>query len=98
MAIYGLAAVACLLSACRPDYPWGLAPALIGLAALVLWAATLAPRRVVGRVSIGELFESYAMKSEPVEEARETGGLPDRDGVDGLVLALVGAPPLRRPA
>jgi hypothetical protein len=35
---------------------------------------TLAPG-VVGRVSIGELFESYAMKSAPVEEAREMGGL-----------------------
>ena len=32
-------------------------------------------RACVGRVSIGELFESYAMKSEPVEEAREMGGL-----------------------
>ena len=71
MAIYGLAALACLL-ALAGRLP-RLAPALIGLATLA-WAATLAPG-VVGRVSIGELFESYAMKSEPVEEAREMGGL-----------------------
>jgi hypothetical protein len=71
MAIYGLAALACLLALAgwlpRP------APALIGLVALA-WAGTLAPG-VMGRVSLGELFESYAMKSEPVEEAREMGGL-----------------------
>jgi hypothetical protein len=71
MAIYGLAALACGLSLAG-RLP-RLAPVAIGLAALV-WAATLAPG-VVGRVSLGDLFESYAMKSAPVEEARETGGL-----------------------
>jgi len=71
MAIYGLAGLACLL-ALAGRLP-RLAPVLLGLAALG-WAATLAPG-VVGRVSLGELFESYVMKSEPVEEAREMGGL-----------------------
>jgi hypothetical protein len=71
MAIYGLAALACLLAlAGRLPRP---VPGLIGLAALV-WALALAPA-VVGRVSLGELFESYTMKSQSVEEAREMGGL-----------------------
>ncbi len=71
MAIYGLAALACglWLAGRLPR----LGPVVIGLAALA-WAATLAPG-VVGQVSMGDLFESYAMKSEPVEEAREMGGL-----------------------
>lgn len=69
MAIYGVAGLACLFAGRLPRP----APAIIGLAALA-WAAVLAPG-VIGRVSIGELFESYAMKSEPVEEAREMGGL-----------------------
>ena len=71
IAIYGLAGLACLL-ALAGRLP-RLAPVLVGLAALV-WAATLAPG-VVGQVSIGDLFESYAMKSAPVEEGREMGGL-----------------------
>ena len=71
MAIYGLAALTCGLSLVG-RLP-RLAPVAVGLAALG-WAATLAPG-VVGRVSVGDLFESYAMKSEPVEEAREMGGL-----------------------
>jgi hypothetical protein len=71
VAVYGLAALACLLAlAGRLPRP---APALVGVAALA-WAAVIAPG-VVGRVSLGDLFESYAMKSEPVEEAREMGGL-----------------------
>jgi hypothetical protein len=71
MAIYGLAALACGLWLARRLPGW--MPAVVGLVALG-WAAILAPG-VVGRVSIGDLFESYAMKSEPVEEAREMGGL-----------------------
>jgi hypothetical protein len=69
MAIYGVAGLACLFAGRLSRA----APAIIGLAA-VAWAATLAPG-VVGRVTIRELFESYAMKGEPVEEAREMGGL-----------------------
>jgi hypothetical protein len=71
MAIYGLAALACVLRLAGRRAR--LLPGLIGLVALA-WAATLAPG-VVGRVSLGDLFESYAMKSAPVEEARELGGL-----------------------
>lgn len=71
MAIYGLAALACVLFLAGRPPRW--APALVGVVALA-WAGTLAPG-VVGRVSIGELFQSYRMLSEPVEEAREMGGL-----------------------
>lgn len=71
MAIYGVAALACWLSL-RGRLPRWM-PVVIGLVALA-WAATLAPG-VVGRVAFKDLFESYAMKSEPVEEAREMGGL-----------------------
>jgi uncharacterized membrane protein len=87
MAIYGLAGLACLL-ALAGRLP-RTAAVVIGLAALV-WAATLAPG-VVGRVSFWELFESLAMKSEPVEEAREMGGL-FLVAAWMAVLALRGAP------
>jgi hypothetical protein len=90
MAIYGFAALACVL-AVAGRLP-RLAPVLIGLAALV-WAATIAPG-VIGRVSLGDLFESYTMKSEPVEEAREMGGLIIVM-VWMAVLALVGPRPVR---
>jgi hypothetical protein len=90
MAIYGLAALACLL-ALAGRLP-RVAAVAIGLAALA-WAATLAPG-VVGKVSIGELFESYAMKSEPVEEAREMGGLLIV-AAWMAVLALRGTPAVR---
>ena len=71
MAIYGLAMLACGL-ALAGRLSW-LPPALLGLIALV-WAGTLAPG-VVGRVSVGELFQSYGMLSPAVEEGREMGGL-----------------------
>jgi hypothetical protein len=90
MAIYGLAGLGCLL-ALAGRLP-RLLPVLVGLAALA-WAATLAPG-VVGQVSIGELFESYAMKSAPVEEAREMGGLLIV-AAWMAVLALRGARPVR---
>jgi hypothetical protein len=71
MAVYGLAMLTCVraLAARLPR----LLPALVGLGALV-WAGTLAPG-VVGRVSVGELFQSYGMLSMAVEEGREMGGL-----------------------
>ena len=90
MAIYGLAALACGLWLARRLPRW--IPVVVGIAALA-WAATLAPR-VVGRVSVGDLFESYAMKSEPVEEAREMGGLLIV-AVWMAVLTLVGRRPAR---
>ncbi len=70
MGIYGVAALACLLSLAGRLPRW--MPVLVGMVALA-WAGTLAPG--VGRVSIGEIFQLYGMLSEPVEEAREMGGL-----------------------
>ena len=90
MAIYGLAALACVLSLAR-RLP-RLVPALVGVGALA-WAGTLAPG-VIGRVSVEELFQSYSMLSETVEEAREMGGLLIVAVWMGL-LALVGSSPLR---
>lgn len=90
MAIYGLAALACVLSLWR-RLP-RLVPVVVGLGT-VAWAGTLAPG-VVGRVSVGELFQSYGMLSETVEEAREMGGLLIVAVWMGL-LALVGSTPLR---
>ena len=69
-AMYGLGMLACGLVAGRLPR---LLPARAGLGALV-WAGTLAPG-VVGRVSVGELFQSYGMLSTAVEEGREMGGL-----------------------
>lgn len=90
MGIYGLAALACVLALAGRLSRW--VPVLIGLVA-VAWAGLIAPG-VVGRVSPGDLFESYAMKSEPVEEAREMGGLLIV-AVWMALLALVGARPAR---
>ena len=71
MAMYGLGMLACGL-ALTGRLP-RLLPALVGLGALVS-AGTLAPG-VVGRVSVGELFQSYGMLSTAVEEGLEMGGL-----------------------
>lgn len=90
MAVYGLAALACVLSLRRRLFR--LVPVLVGLGA-VAWAGTLAPS-VIGRVSVEELFQSYGMLSETVEEAREMGGLLIVAVWMGL-LALVGSHPLR---
>jgi uncharacterized membrane protein YqgA involved in biofilm formation len=71
MVIYGLALSACILSL-RHRLKWQFS-GLIALAAL-LWASILAPH-VIGKTTIGALFESFHMTNEIVEEARETGGL-----------------------
>ncbi len=71
IAIYALAAGACLLSLLRRTH-WAL-PALLCAAALA-WAATLAPH-VVGRVPFGEMFGAFEMKNVGVEESREMYGL-----------------------
>src|SRR5881394_3109931 len=71
MAIYGAAAVVCVLAIMGRER-WPL-PAAIGLIALI-WALTLAPD-VIGKVRFGELFEAFEMKDERVEVAREMGGL-----------------------
>ena len=71
MLIYGLAAAACILSL-KSRLPWKV-PALIGVVALV-WAATIAPD-VIGKTTFAEMFQSFHMINEVVEESREMGGL-----------------------
>ena len=71
IAVYALAAVACLLSLLR-RLPWAF-PGLLCVAALA-WAATLAPR-VVGRVPFREMFGAFEMRNVGVEESREMYGL-----------------------
>jgi hypothetical protein len=71
MAIYGAAAVACLLAFRRRLRRW--MPLVVGVVALA-WAATLAPG-VVGRVSPGDLFRAIPMGSTAIEEGREMVGL-----------------------
>ncbi len=71
IAIYALAAVACLFSLLRRLH-WAL-PALLGVVTLG-WAVTLAPH-VVGRVPFGEMFGAFEMKNVGIEESREMYGL-----------------------
>lgn len=71
MLIYGLAAVACVLMLLR-RLRWYL-PAAVGAAALG-WAASLVPD-VIGKTTLGEMFQSFRMINTVVEEAREMGGL-----------------------
>ena len=71
MAIYGAAAVACLLSLLG-RLPWWFA-VLTGVVALV-WAATIAPR-VIGQVPFLDMFAEFEMKDIGVEESREMYGL-----------------------
>jgi hypothetical protein len=71
MAIYGAAAVVCVLAILgRGRWPLAAGVGLVTLA----WALTLAPA-VIGKVRFGELFEAFEMKDERVEVAREMGGL-----------------------
>jgi hypothetical protein len=71
MAIYGAAAVACLLSL-MGRLPWQFA-VLTGIIALI-WSATIAPR-VIGQVSFLDMFAEFEMKDIGVEESREMYGL-----------------------
>ena len=71
MAIYGAAAIACLLSL-MGRLPWSFA-VITGLIALV-WAATIAPR-VIGQVPFLDMFAEFEMKDIGVEESREMYGL-----------------------
>ena len=71
IAVYALAAAACLLSLLRRMH-WTL-PALLCAVSLV-WAATLAPR-VVGRVPFREMFGAFEMRTIGIEESREMYGL-----------------------
>lgn len=71
MAIYGAAALACLLSL-MGKLPWWFA-VLTGIVALA-WAATIAPR-VIGQVPFMDMFAEFEMKDIGVEESREMYGL-----------------------
>jgi len=71
IAIYGAAAVACLLSL-MGRLPWWFAVAT-GIVALA-WAATIAPR-VIGQVPFLDMFAEFEMKDIGVEESREMYGL-----------------------
>lgn len=71
MAVYGLAAAACVAAGLRRGHR--ALPALVALGA-VAWAATLAPR-VVGRVEFLSMFGAFEMESVAIEEAREMYGL-----------------------
>src|SRR2546426_517189 len=71
MSIYGMAALGCGL-AYREKLHWSI-PAATGVVALI-WAATIAPR-VLGKASLGEMFQSWEMHSELIEEEREMCGL-----------------------
>ena len=71
MAIYGAAAIACLLSL-MGRLPWWFA-VITGLVALA-WAATIAPR-VIGQVPFLDMFAEFEMRDIAVEESREMYGL-----------------------
>ena len=71
MAIYGAAAVACLLSLIG-RLPWWFA-VITGVVALA-WAVTIAPR-VIGQVPFMDMFAEFEMKDIGVEESREMYGL-----------------------
>ncbi|MGH7502895.1 MAG: transmembrane 220 family protein [Longimicrobiales bacterium] len=71
MALYGLAAVACVLALLRRGH-W-LFPALL-LVLTLGWAAILAPR-VLGQVRFLDMFGAFEMKNVGIEESREMYGL-----------------------
>ena len=72
MTIYGLAMAACLLFVSgRLRWPF---PAAVGVAAL-FWAASVVPHLMGKNIPMNEVFGTMRMISEPVEEAREMGGL-----------------------
>jgi hypothetical protein len=70
-AIYGAAAVVCLLALVGRTARW---PALIVGGVALVWAVTIAPR-VVGKVNPREMFSAWEMKNAGVEESREMYGL-----------------------
>ena len=71
IAIYGCAAVACLLALLGRGH-WSY-PAILAAVASV-WAARIAPR-VVGAVPVSDMFGAFEMESVAIEESREMYGL-----------------------
>ena len=84
MLIYGLAALACILKL-KGRLKWYL-PAAVGATALA-WAASIAPR-VMGKTTVGDMFQSFEMINSVVEEAREMGGLLIVAAWMGLLVAV----------
>ncbi len=72
MAIYGLAAFFSLQAA-RGTLRSPVGPAIVALIALC-WSLFIG-RTVVGAVSLSELFQSVAMKTDAIEVGRESLGL-----------------------
>jgi len=72
MALYGAACVLSVVAAVQSTAPW-VAAAMVGVIALA-WSAMWA-MRVESRDTYAHMFDSWQMKSEPIEEARETIGL-----------------------
>ncbi len=70
-AMYGAAAVVCLLSLVGRVAKWQ--PLGVGAIALI-WAVTIAPR-VIGRVDPKSMFSAWEMKNISIEESREMYGL-----------------------
>ncbi len=70
-AIYLAAAGMCCLEFRRQPPRW-LPPALLVIA--LVWAGTLLPG-IASQVTLREIWDSVAMKTQAVEEAREIGGL-----------------------
>jgi hypothetical protein len=71
MLIYGLAASACILNL-RGRLRWPFS-ALVGAVALI-WALSISPH-VIDKTTFADMFQSFHMINEVVEEAREMGGL-----------------------
>jgi transmembrane protein TMEM220 len=71
MAIYGVAAIACLLSLLNRLPRW--LPMIIATGA-ILWSLSILPR-VLGKVPFGDMFAAWEMKDIGVEESREMYGL-----------------------
>jgi hypothetical protein len=71
IALYGAAAVACIVAMSRPAPRW--LSALVA-AFSIAWIALLVPR-VLGQVGISEMFQERGMATMAIEEGREAIGL-----------------------
>lgn len=85
MAMYGAAAIVSTIAAFRPGRPAWIWPALIAGAAFV-WALTIVPG-VIGKIGLGEIFQTMKAETPAIEESREALGLAIV-GVWMTVLAL----------
>ena len=73
MAIYGSSGLLAAWATVQPaGYPWWI-PAVIGLLALA-WGLVVGSG-IVGQVAFSDLFRTWHMEDEKIEEARESVGL-----------------------